>query len=228
MIMIDSRTIAMLATAALAMAAGSAHAALIISEVDPAGSSNGAGYLADWFELTNTGASAINITGWKMDDNSNSFAAAVALNLAGSSIAAGQSVIFIETTVANLPTTRTSFVNTWFGGSAPAGFTMGSYSGSGVGLSTTAGDAVNIFDSTGVLQANVQFGAIADLTKTLDNTQGLNNTTISQASAVGVNGAFAGTDGRVGSPATFVPVPAAAWLFSGALGLLGAMRRRTA
>jgi hypothetical protein len=77
--------------------ASTARAAIIISEVDSAGSGT-AGYGADWFELTNTGASAVNITGWKMDDNSNSFGAAVPLTLAGSSIPAGKSVVFIENT----------------------------------------------------------------------------------------------------------------------------------
>jgi hypothetical protein len=216
---------ALFSAAALAVLALPAHGALIISEVDPAGSSNGTGYLADWFELTNTGAAAVTITGWKMDDNSNAFASAVALN-GVTSIAAGQSVVFIETS--NLATAQTAFVNTWFGGTAPAGFAMGSYSGSGVGLSSTA-DAVNIFDSTGTLVTRVDFNA-ATTTKTFDNAAGLDNVVISQLSAVGVNGAFAGTDGRIGSPGTIsaVPVPAAAWLFGGALGLLGATRRRTA
>ena len=52
-------------------------------------------YGADWFELTNIGSTAVNISGWKMDDNSNSFGNAVALR-GVTSIAAGQSVVFIE------------------------------------------------------------------------------------------------------------------------------------
>src|SRR5207244_927037 len=46
---------------------------LLITEVAPWGSS-GTPYLADWFEVTNVGGGAIDMTGWKMDDNSNSFA----------------------------------------------------------------------------------------------------------------------------------------------------------
>src|SRR5262245_10929955 len=70
---------------------------LIISEVDPSGSS--ASYGADWFEVTNTGASDVNIAGWKMDDNSNAFASAVALrNIPGlpsvTTIPVGKSVVF--------------------------------------------------------------------------------------------------------------------------------------
>ena len=78
-----------------------ARASLVISEVAPWGSGNSP-YAADWFEVTNTGASAVNLTGWKVDDNSNAFASAVVLN-GVTSIAPGESVIFIET--ANLAAT---------------------------------------------------------------------------------------------------------------------------
>jgi hypothetical protein len=66
------------------------HADIIISEVAPYASGKTI-HAADWVELTNTGSSAVNITGWKMDDDSHSFASAVALRGA-SSIAPGQSV----------------------------------------------------------------------------------------------------------------------------------------
>lgn len=157
-----------------------------------------------------------------MDDNSNSFAASLAL-LNVTSIAPGQSVIFAETS--NLGTTRALFVNAWFGGITPAGFTMGSYSGPGIGLST-GGDAVNIYNAAGTLQANVIFGA-ATAGRTFDNAAGLTGL-ISQLSTVGVNGAFLGSaDGRIGSPSV-VPVPAAAWLLGSAFGVLGLFRRRRA
>ena len=75
------------------LAAAGVAPIVAITEVSPTGSS--ASYGADWFELTNTGSSALDITGWKMDDNSNSFAASVALR-GVTSIAAGQSVVFLE------------------------------------------------------------------------------------------------------------------------------------
>src|SRR5215471_8585991 len=76
--------------------AHSASAAIISSEVDPSGSSMASNtYNADWFELTNTGASAQDITGWKMDDNSHTFGSAVGLR-GVTSIAPGQSVVFVE------------------------------------------------------------------------------------------------------------------------------------
>jgi hypothetical protein len=58
---------------------------------------------ADWFEVTNRGTTAIDITGWKVDDNSDSFASAVAPSDI-TSIAAGESVIFVDTS--NLASAR--------------------------------------------------------------------------------------------------------------------------
>jgi len=57
------------------------------------------------------------MTGWKMDDNSNSVASSVPIVGLGS-IAPGQSAILIEGT----STTATNFVVAWFSGTAPAGF----------------------------------------------------------------------------------------------------------
>src|SRR5262245_43725323 len=67
---------------------------ILITEVQPNGSGNAA-YAADWFEVTNLGNEAVDISGWKKDDNSNSFAAAVALR-GLTSIGAGKSAIFFE------------------------------------------------------------------------------------------------------------------------------------
>src|SRR4051794_8640586 len=69
------------------------RAAIIVSEVNANGSS--AAYSGDWFELTNTGAAAVGIGGWKVDDSSNLFTSAIALT-GVSSIDPGQSAIFIE------------------------------------------------------------------------------------------------------------------------------------
>ncbi|MEI9807464.1 MAG: lamin tail domain-containing protein [Bacteroidota bacterium] len=52
---------------------------LVVSEV-AAWSSGNSPVGADWFELTNTGTNPVDITGWKVDDNSNSFTAALVLN----------------------------------------------------------------------------------------------------------------------------------------------------
>ncbi|HRH48761.1 MAG TPA: SdiA-regulated domain-containing protein [Panacibacter sp.] len=179
---------------------------LFISEVSPWSSGNSP-VAADWFEITNTLATAVDITGWKIDDNSGSFAASVALN-GITSIAPGESVIFIET--ADLPGKSAAFLSNWFGANPPANLKIGSYSGSSVGLSSS-GDAVNLYNSTGILQASVIFGASSSSApfKTFDNAAGLNNTTITQLSVTGTNGAFvASADANeIGSPGTIINPP---------------------
>lgn len=207
-----------------AAAVTQAHAAIIISEVNPTGSSTTT-YAADWFELTNTGSTAVNISGWKMDDNSNAFGSAVALR-GVTSIAAGQSVVFVEgnTSGSNDATIDASFKTAWFGANVPTGFVIGNYGGSGVGLSA-ATDAVNIFDSTGTTITRVDFGA-STAGVTFDNKLGLNNATISTLSSVGVNGAFTSANGaEIGSPGV-VPLPGALPLLMSALGLIGGARLR--
>ena len=179
------------------------NSSIFITEVAPWSSSNSP-VAADWFELTNKGTSAVNITGWKFDDNSNSFASAVALS-GIANIGAGESVIFLEGATINA-----NFRPNWFGANPPASLQIGNYTGSGVGLSTS-GDAVNIYNAAGVLQANVVFGVSpAGPFATFDNAALLNNATISTLSAAGVNGAFVavnssaeiGSPGRINAPAT--------------------------
>ena len=216
--------------AALCLAlAASAHAGVIISEVAPFGSGNGT-YAADWFELTNTGTSAISIAGWKMDDNSNSAGSAVALR-GVTSIGAGQSAIFLEG-MANGSTDATinaAFRSAWFGSNAPAGLLVGNYGGSGVGLSTTT-DAVNIFDASGALITRVDFGVSSSTGRSFDNAAGLNNVTISQLSTTGINGAFVSFNGaETGSPGSIsaVPEPESYAIAIVGLTVLGLARRRT-
>ena len=189
------------ALAAALMLPNTANAGIIVSEVAPWSSGNSS-LGADWFELTNTGASAVNISGWKIDDNSFAFGSALALN-GITSIAAGESVIFIELGSGHTAAgDAAAFKTLWFGASPPAGLQIGSYGGSGVGLST-AGDGVIIFNSSGVQQAKVSFGASSGSPyKTFDNAAGLDNTTISALSAVGTHGAFAAANdaAEIGSP----------------------------
>jgi len=218
---------------------GVAQSQIIISEVDPAGSAttggangNGSGYAADWFELKNTGASAVDITGWKMDDSSDAFATAVAIT-GVTSIAAGQAVVFVENSSGSstlsptaTATLNANFETAWFGANVPAGFTIGNYGGSGVGLSQTS-DGVNIFDSAGDAITGVSFG-VTTLGHTLDNAAGSSGL-ISQASQAGVNGAFLSANGvEVGSPGDVAPVPEPSTiaLTGGGLAALLAFQRR--
>ena len=175
---------------------------VVITEVTPWASGN-APYGADWFEVTNIGAGPVDVTGWRMDDDSGAFATAVALS-GITSIAAGESVIFIETS--NLVTTTAAFLTAWFGANPPADLQVGSYSGSGVGLST-GGDSVNLFDASGNRITGVRVGA-STTGFTFDNAAGLGSTTpplptVSTLSIAGVNGAFLAADGaETGSPGT--------------------------
>lgn len=171
---------------------------LVVSEVAPWASSNSPG-LADWFEVTNTGPRAVDITGWKVDDSSESLAAAAALN-GITTIAAGESVIFIET--ANLAAAKETFLSTWFGAQRPAHLQVGGYSGGGIGLSTTA-DAIVLFNAAGGIHTKVTFGAAATGPfATFDNTEGIHNGALVSLSAIGVNAAFAAAQdaGEIGSP----------------------------
>lgn len=173
-------------------------ATVSITEVAP-WSSGTTSVAADWFEVTNYGTTALDISGWKVDDNSNLFTAALPLN-GITSIAPGESVIFLETSATNAATIIANFKSTWFGINPPTNLQVGSYTGASIGLST-GGDAVNLFDANGNLKANVVFGA-ATTNFSFNNAAGLNNATITLLSQIGVNGAFAAINDlpQIGSP----------------------------
>ncbi|MFM7243413.1 MAG: lamin tail domain-containing protein [Planctomycetaceae bacterium] len=120
----------------------------------------------DWWEITNYGATAVDITGWRMDDNSYSFANSLALSPfasgtepAWSLVGPGESVVFMET--ASAATLVPQFQSLWNLGSGTGAVRnpkLGSYTGSGASLSS-AGDGVVIYDSFGAEINRVAFGA---------------------------------------------------------------------
>jgi hypothetical protein len=116
----------------------SVHAqGLFITEVNPGGS-GASPYAADWFELTNTGPSSVSLVGWKVDDNSNSFASSIALR-GVTTINAGQSIVFFEGTATG--TTDASITNAFnaaWGTSLVFGTSIGAYGGSSIGLRPVA------------------------------------------------------------------------------------------
>ncbi len=184
------------------VAAPPAPPAVKVTEVAPWG--GGASYDGDWFELTNTGSTGVDLSGWRMNDDTNEFASGAQLEGVGS-LEPGESAVFIEGDSTNAE----AFEAFWFGASVPSGFKIGYYSGSGVGLGG-GGDAVTIFDAAGERITGVAYGSSTD-DVTFDNSAGLGSSgetpaTISTLSAVGVNGAFA-AGGEIGSPGTIANGP---------------------
>jgi len=177
---------------------------LRITEVAP-WSSGTAAVGADWFEVTNTGGRAIDIQGWKVDDSSESYAGALPL-LGVTSIAAGESVIFLET--ATPAATRSAFLSTWFGANPPAALQVGSYTGSSIGLSS-GGDAVNLYDKSPTRVANLSFGQspVSAPFGSFDNTAAVNVGAVTLKSVPGVNHAFIAAQdaNEFGSPGTVNP-----------------------
>jgi hypothetical protein len=178
---------------ALASPAGAADTDVRVTEVAPRGNSTPLG--DDWFELTNTGATALNLTGWSANDNGGS---AVAMS-GVTTLAAGESAIFVmEAGAASVQ----AYASQWFGGTLPAGLQVGWVDGSGLGLSND-GDSVRVYNASATLVASVTYGTAPSGSPipTLDNTEGLNSATISTVTAAGVNGAFpSSNEAEVGSP----------------------------
>ena len=199
------------------LAAAGGTSSLIISEVAPwASTAANSPLAADWFEVTNIGSAAQSLAGWSMDDDSSTPGIAPLSGIA--SIAPGESVIFIELGAGHTAAgDAAAFKQIWFGANPPPNLKIGSYAGSGVGLST-GGDQVNLFDGV-TKRAGVTFlgptTTIVAPFKTYDNAAGLNyngtvNPTISTLSTNGVNGAFVaathstetGSPGTIGAAAT--------------------------
>jgi hypothetical protein len=201
--------------------ASSASANLRITEV--MSSSNGLGLpTPDWIEVTNYGASAVDLTGWRIDDGSFSFAVSAALN-GIASIGAGESVIFIESAAgAGIAGFRTH----WGGLS---GVQVGYYSGSGLGFSS-GGDGACLFDSGGAILSQVSFGVATsgssffygwDAAGVLDPSY---TAVVSTVGTIGtqVTVASTGDTASAGTALSVVPAPSALAL----LALGGRARRR--
>jgi hypothetical protein len=144
---------------AICCLASPALAQISTLRITEAMSSSGVGGTADWWEVTNYGSSAVDITGWKFDDSSFAFGTSVALN-GITSINAGESVAFLETTTLDSGTVATliSSFRTFWGGSA-ASAQIGYYAGSGISFSSS-GDGLVMFSGTGAeTTPRVTFGA---------------------------------------------------------------------
>ena len=122
----------------------------------------------DWWEITNYGDSAVDISGWRMDDNGFVFGSSVALvpysttgGPAWTSVDPGESVMFMET--ASGSTSVQQFQSLWNLGTAAGNVRnpkLGYYVGSGMGVGlSSGGDGVILFDALGTEINRVSFGA---------------------------------------------------------------------
>jgi hypothetical protein len=176
-------------------------------------SSSGTGGTADWFEITNLGSTTVDITGWKVDDSSFALATALALN-GVTSIPAGKSVIFMESAA---PTTEIPAFKT-FWGSSMDNVAVGSYTGSAIGLSSSA-DGIILFDNTGAEITRLSFliatggssfywsynasGVMVSAERGVVSTVGtINGTITNQVTLTSAN-----VLGNIGSPGTAVVYP---------------------
>lgn len=202
--------------------AASAFANIRITEA--MSSSNGLGLpTPDWIEVTNYGSSAIDLTGWRMDDSSFNFAVSVALG-GITTIGAGESVVFIESASG---AGIAAFRSNWGG---LAGVQVGFYSGSGVGLSS-GGDGACLFDSTGAILSQISFGAATsgssffygwDAAGVIDPSF---NAVVSTAGTIGTQVTFTST-GDTASIGTALAVPAPGVLALFGLAAISSRRRR--
>ena len=103
------------------------------------------GGTSDWFELTNYGTTAVDITGWKVDDSSFGLATSFLLN-GVTSIAPNERVMFCENASASYVTTFRTF---W---GLASSVQVGTYTGTQIGLSSS-GDGVIVFNASGTCRS---------------------------------------------------------------------------
>jgi autotransporter-associated beta strand protein len=187
----------------------------------------------DWWEITNYGDAAVDLTGWKMDDSSFSLGSAVSLvpfasgtEPAWSLVNPGESVVFMET--AAPATAVPNFQSLWNLGSGTGAIRnpkLGSYTGSGASLSS-GGDGVCLFDSTGAEVTRVSFGAAttgASFYWSYDSAGILGSTPAGTVSTAPLNYAYTVTStangqANTGSPGiavTLAPVVSLYWTANG-------------
>lgn len=205
-----------------AIVASSASANIRITEV--MSSSNGLGVpTPDWIEVTNYGASAVDLTGWRVDDSSFNLAVSAVLN-GVTTIGAGESVVFIESAGG----AGISAFRTFWGGLSSV--QIGYYSGSGLGFSS-GGDGACLFDASSSILSQLSFGAATSGSSFFygwDSSGVLDAAYTAVVSTVGTIGTQVGftSGGDTASIGTALAVPAPGVLaLVGLAGLAGRRRR---
>ncbi|MBX3388081.1 MAG: lamin tail domain-containing protein [Phycisphaeraceae bacterium] len=204
--------------AALVTAASSSMGAIRITEW----MYNGAGGTArEYFEITNTGAFAIDLTGWSFDDDSRA-PGTVSLSSLGI-LAAGESAIVCEPTAA-------AFRTAW--GLAASVKVLGSNT-----TNLGRADEINIYDAFNNLIDRLTYD---DQTIGGPRTQGFsgnimlanlgaNRADLALISSVGdAYGSWTNSFGEIGNPGTYADIPAPGVLALAGLGAVISGRRRRA
>jgi hypothetical protein len=176
-----------------------------ILRITEAMSSSGSGGTADWFEITNFGASSVGIGSLKMDDNAPqlaAFSSSVSLTPydGWTNIDAGESVVCIETSTPN--TTVPNFKSFWNLGNSVK---IATYIGNGL---SSGGDGIAIFDSSGNQLTLVTFLSATTGVSFYWSYDSNGNLVSNGLSSNGVLGAYQSTGiGNIGSPGVYLASP---------------------
>ncbi|HTD68006.1 MAG TPA: immunoglobulin domain-containing protein [Candidatus Limnocylindria bacterium] len=152
---------------------------------------------SDWWELSNFGTNAIDLTGYGWNDGDGGVLGADPLPFQGLTIQPGESVLFVER-VTGIVTNEAQF-RTWWGASLGASVQIRFYSGNGL---SSGGDGVRVWAAGAISDADVvdtvDFGAaVRGSSFTYDTNTGL----FTLFSTNGVNGTFKAEEtDDVGSP----------------------------
>lgn len=180
---------------------------LAITEVSSGQATNEAGSTlghGDWWELTNLGDFPVDLRGYRFDDGTESLAAAYTITN-DIVLQPGESLVLVE------GMTDEAFRAWWGPENLPPGQRILGYSGGGLGLSGTSGDALNVWNAVATDKsdkvAGVTFSAGTEgVSFVRDPESGIfwGNTTTGLA-ALGVHGAImAAVNGDIGSPGTVI------------------------
>ncbi|HVU08039.1 MAG TPA: CotH kinase family protein [Verrucomicrobiae bacterium] len=175
---------------------------LVITEVMSSEAKKGTGVTistSDWWELSNLGNFAVNLQGYRFDDDHDSFADAQTITN-DVTIAPGESIVLVE------DMTPADFITWWGATNLPAHLQIITYPS--IGFSSD-GDAIYLWNAAATSMtdtvASVTFGAA---TKGVSFGYDPASQTFGGLSVAGQNGAFvAPVNGDIGSPGTILNLP---------------------
>lgn len=129
-----------------------APGAIVITEVMSVSGHGGGAGNGDWFEIYNSGSSAVDLTGWSWDDDSDTPGTH---NFGGASISAGGTLLFVDENATLLP----FWTNDVWGLTGSADLVVLGNAGSGFSGFGGSGDTIHVYDASDAEQATVTFGS---------------------------------------------------------------------